>query len=506
MNDNKDFIKFVLKIFDYKIVLNDEFLMKHKRLNYHLSLPIILVLALTFSTFSLSQTKTYTLDEAITQTLQNNRDIIVSKMNVKKAGAAVDEAFGYALPSVDLAGSFSRFLKKPKMAFPDFESLLTNATYSILFDENVIPRDDNKFKPVKNILQSFSQSNNFSTSITISQTLFSSTVFRGIGASKIYYDLAQADYKSTISKTVLSVQKTFYGVLLAKEVYDITKASFDNAEANLKDVKASYQQGMVSEFDMLQAEVQVENIRPTVLQMENNLKTAKDGLKLIMGLDQNENIDVNGEFNYDPIDLSNEDGLIDEAMKSNFELKTLDLKKQVDEAFIQLDVANYWPNIAAFGQYAYNGSSDSWKFNTYSSATIGLNFSMNLWQGNRTKNAVQQSTITYEQTSEQLSQLKDATLLNVKAKIQELRRVESLVDAQNQNVDVAQRAYEIAKVRYKEGVGSQIELQNTDLSLKQARLNRIQSLYSYLTTKYELDQILGRTDPEYFSYTKVNGN
>jgi outer membrane protein len=459
----------------------------------------IFTLTILITSISLAQTN-YTLDQAVNLALKNNRDIIISDMNVKKAGAAVDQAFGYALPSVDLAGSFSRFLKKPKMSFPDFQTLLTNATYSILFDENVIPRNDSKFKPVNNILQSFSQTNNFSTSVTVSQTLFSSTVFRGIGASKIYYDLALADYKSTISKTVLSVQKTFYGVLLAKEVYEITKASFDNAEANLKDVKASYQQGVVSEFDMLQAEVQLENIRPTVLQMENNLKSAKDGLKLILGVDQTDEIDVNGNFAYDPIDVSNEDGLIDEAMKSNFELKTLDLKKQVDEAFIQLDVSNYWPNIAAFGQYSYAGSSENWNFNTYSSATIGLNFSMNLWQGNRTKNAVQQSTITYEQTAEQLNMLKDATLLNVKAKIQELKRVQSLIEAQNQNVDVAQKAYEIAKVRYKEGVGSQIELQNTDLALKLARLNRIQSLYSYLTTKFELDQILGRTNPEYFTY------
>jgi outer membrane protein TolC len=74
-----------------------------------------------------------------------------------------------------------------------------------------------------------------------------------------------------------------------------------------------------------------------------------------------------------------------------------------------------------------------------------------------------------------------------------------LIEAQNNNVDVAQRAYDIAKVRYKEGAGSQIELQNTDLALKQARLNRIQSMYSYMVTKYELEQILGKTDPEYLS-------
>ena len=473
--------------------------MKHNTSSNSINILSIILIFLTFN-FNLSaQSKVFTLDEAINMAITNNKDITISVMNVKKAGAAVDEAFGYALPSVNLNGSFSHFLKKPKMPFPDFEALLTNATYSILFDEQVIPRDNNKFVPIENILQSFSQSNNFSTDITVTQTLFSSAVFKGIGASQIYYDLAKADLHSTVSKTVLSVQKAFYGVLFLKESLDITKASFENAQANLNDVKALYKEGLVSEFDMLQAEVQVEYIRPVVLQMENNLKSAEDGLKLVIGIDQNQDIDVSGDFIYEPYDVSNEEGLIDEALNSNYDLKTLELKKQVDEAFVELDVSEYWPNIAAFGQYAYNGSSDDWKFNTYSSATIGLNFSINLWQGNRTSNAVQQSTITYQQTEEQLNQLKDYTLLNVNAKLQELKRVQSLIDVQNRTVEVAERSYHIAKVRYKEGAGSQIELQNTDLALKQARLNRIQSIYSYLTTRYELEQILGRTNPEYFS-------
>lgn len=473
--------------------------MKHKTPLIPPNIFISFFLVLAIQILTSAQTKVYTLDEAINTALSSNRDITISVMNVKKAGAAVDEAFGYALPSLDLSGSFSHFLEKPKMSFPDFGSLLQNATYSILFDEHILTRDENKFKPIQNVLQSFAQTNNYSTSLTLSQTLFSSAVFKGIGASQIYYDLANADLNSTVSKTVLSVQKTFYGVLLSKEVLDITKQSFENAEANLNDVKALYREGMVSEFDLLQAEVQVENIRPAVLQMENNLQSAKDGLKIILGIDQNEEIDVAGEFVYKPYDISNEEELINEALVSNFEIKTLDLKKQVDEAFIELDVANYWPNIAAFGQYSYAGSSDNWKFNNYSSATIGINFSMNLWQGNRTKNAVQQSTITYQQTDEQLKQLKDYTLLNVKAKLQELRRVQTVIDAQNQTVEVAERAYHIAKVRYKEGAGSQIELQNTDLALKQARLNRIQSMYSYLVTKYELEQILGKTNQDYFT-------
>lgn len=112
-------------------------------------------------------------------------------------------------------------------------------------------------------------------------------------------------------------------------MFDITKQSFENAQANLNDVKALYKEGMVSEFDMLQAEVQVENLRPMLLQMENNLKSAKDGLKLILSIDQQEEIDVNGNFDYQPYDISNEDGLIDEALKTNYDLRTLELKNKL---------------------------------------------------------------------------------------------------------------------------------------------------------------------------------
>ncbi len=466
---------------------------------------ILLFMALPTQTL-FAQTQILTLDEAIQLALVNNKDIKVSYLNTEKSSAAVREAFGYALPSVDVAADFSHFLKKPKMPFPDFEALLTNATYNILFEENIIPEDQSKYLPIETTLQSFALTNSYSASLTLTQVLFSSAVFEGIGATKIYYELSKAELNNTVSKTVLSVQTAFYGVLLSKAVLDITNASFSNAQENFNNVKALYNQGMVSEFDKLQAEVQVENIRPVLLRIENTLQTAKDGLKIITGVDQTVDIDVSGEIKLDSIDISNEDELIQEALLSNFNIQSLELKKQVDEAFIQLDVSEYWPTLAAFGNYTYTGSSDDLYFQNYDYSTVGLSLTFNLWQGNRTKNAVEQSTISFKQTEEQLLQLKDYTTLEVKAKVQELKRVKSLIEVQERTVKLAQRAYDISKVRYQEGAGSQLELQNADQDLRQARLNRVQAIHSYLVTKLELDQLLGRTNPQYFTYFDENEN
>lgn len=464
------------------------------------SLKVTILLLLLFITIPInSQTRTFTLEEAIQTALNYNRDIIISKMGVDKADAAVREAFGYALPSVDVSASFSHFLEKPRMPFPDFVSLLGNATYSILFDEGVLPRDDNKFKPVETALQSFAQTNNFESSIQITQALFNSTVFRGIGASKIYSDLSKEDLKRTVATTILNVKKTFYGVILMKRMYDITEASYQNALNNVSNVKAIYEQGLVSEFDLLQAEVRVENIRPVVLQMENSLKNALDGLKIMLGLPQTDDIDVIGEMKFEPYSVAGYNDLVSEAIESNYSIKTLNLKKEVDEAFIHLDLSEYWPTLYAFGNYTYAGSSDDFKFQNYSSAIVGVSLQMNLFTGLQTNNRVQQARISAKQTEQQLYQLKDYISSQVKAKKLELKRVESIIEAQERNVHLAERAYEISVVRYKEGTGNQLEVQNADIALQQARVNRLQSVYEYIIAKAELDELLGKIESEYLN-------
>jgi outer membrane protein TolC len=160
-------------------------------------------------------------------------------------------------------------------------------------------------------------------------------------------------------------------------------------------------------------------------------------------------------------------------------------------------VSEYWPSLAAFGNFMYAGSSDEWNFQNYNATTVGLSLSMNLWQGNRTKNRVEQSTISYKQTSEQYSLLQEYVVNQVKAKYLELKRVQSLVEAQQKNVSLAERAYDLSTVRYKEGTGSQLEVQNSDVALRQARINKLQSVHSYIVTKYELEQLMGKINQEY---------
>ena len=121
----------------------------------------------------------------------------------------------------------------------------------------------------------------------------------------------------------------------------------------------------------------------------------------------------------------------------------------------------------------------------------------------RTTNKVQQSMIDVEKTDYQIMQLRQAISIQVKSKINDLARIKSNIEAQERNVKLAERGYEIATTRYREGTGSQLEIENADLALRQAKTNLLQSYYDWTIAKNELEALLGNISSKYFTiYSK----
>lgn len=465
-----------------------------KKLIRKVPLLFLLLLLITNQTYS---QKVYNIDAAIETALQNNIEAKIARMEVKKAQAAVDEAYGYALPSVDFSASLSHFLEKPQMPFPDFNALLNNATYGVLFQEEVIPYDESKLMPMDNVLQAFALANNYEAKMQLTQILFNSAVLKGISASGMYLETSKYALKARAATTVTDVKRAFYGVLLTKDILQIAKSSLANFEDNVNNLRALKAQGLVSEFDLLTAEVQLENFRPRVLEAENGLENAKNGLKIIMGLDQKEEIDVEGTLNYNKDDSPELQAMISESLENNFDLLTLKNKRKVDEAMIDLNRSEWWPQLVGFADYTFAGSADDWNFQNYRSSMVGLSFQINLFQGGRTQKKVEQGKITVMQTDQQIELFKEAIKMQIQEKILQLDRINKNIAAQEQNISLAERGYEIAKVRMKEGTGTQLELLNAELQLRTARTNKLQSVYEHIVAVSELNKLRGNIEAKY---------
>jgi outer membrane protein len=467
----------------------------------HFKFKFVFLLIITFSFIQSgliqAQSKKITVNDAITIALENNREAKIARLNVIKASSAVDQVLGNAYPSLDFSANYFHYLQKMKMPFPDFQALLTNATYSILFDEKVLTRDNSKYLPMNTTLQSFSLFNNYQATFQVSQVLFNSSVLEGIGAAKNYRDLSKDQLYSTAFKTIHDIKSAFYGILLTKEMLIIMEASLKNANDNLSNVRLIFNQGFATEFDTLQVAVRAENIKPVILQLQNQTKNSINGLKVLMGIDQSQDIDITGSLDYTRESLPELESTIQKAFNTNIDLQTLTSQKEFNEALIRVDKSGYWPMLSAYGNYTFQGASDDFNFQHYPQAMIGLSLSMNLFNGFQTTKKVEQSTITVQQTSEQIAQFKDYLSSQIKAKILELQRVQGNIEAQDHNIQLAQRAYEISNERYIAGTGTQIEIENSDIALRMAKSNRLQSVYDYLVAKNDLENILGQCDTSY---------
>ncbi len=413
--------------------------------------------------------KAYSIDEAIQTAVEKNAELQIARLEMDKAGAQVREAYGYAMPSVTFDANYRKPLKKQVTFLP-----------GIFFGmgPDLVP-------------VSFEALNTFNMGFTATQVLFNSAVFTGMGTAKVYQRITKELYRSSYNKTVAGVRKAFYGALLTKQVVETTKASLQNAEDNLKNVKIMNQNGIVSDYDMIRAEVQVENVRPMVIEAERNMTLALNGLKLAMNLESAEEIEITGLLDFSPADSS----LIDESLLTsrNASLQALKHQKDFNQEIITLQRSEYLPSLAAFGTYNWQSQSNqfgkTWD-KLYNSSHIGLTMTVNLFNGFRTTAKVAQAKKDTRKIEEQLYSAREGLrtqMQNIKYRLEESRK---RIQSQGRTVELAEKGYKIAKTRYQTGSGTQLEVNDADVSLLRARLNRVQAIYDYLIAKTDLEEIV----------------
>ncbi len=419
-----------------------------------------------------------TIDDAIRYAIKNNPDLESARLETAKADARVSEAWGYTMPSINVTGQYSQALKKPVFFLPgsfigqpqkDVVALEVGSTHSLTFG------------------------------VTATQLLFNGTVFAGVGATQIYSRAAEEMYLGKKAETVSKARKSFYAVLLAKEAMDMMRSSLKNAEENLANVKLMRSQGILSEYDELRAEVGVDNVRPMVIQSETNYSLAVISLSNVIGKSMTEATEIAGELNFLPYDENVLQTAEQTLTESNSNIRALRLQKEVNEAFVYAEKANYLPTVAAFGNYQYQGQKNQFQFggkDLIASSMVGLQLSLNLFQGFQTNAKVEEAKIEVMKSETQLINVENNLLAGLRSLTGSLNQARKRIETQNKTVETAERGYKIVTARFLSNAATQLEVNDAQLALTQAKVNRMQAIYDYLVASAELDNILGRM-PEY---------
>jgi len=268
------------------------------------------------------------MDDAIRLAIEKNAELKIASMDIQKAEEKLREARSGLFPQLNASGQYQRYIDLPVIFMPK----------------------GSPFGPTLKI----GADNSYSASLSLTLPLFSYPLYEGISLASEALDITKESYKSVKNKVVTDVKKAFLAVLLTRETKDVMAQSLKNAEDNFENIKKLRQGGTLSDYDVLRAEVQVENLKPTVLQMENNYKLSLEALKVAIGLDASQEIDVVGDMVFnEPYILPDEKSVIEEMLRNNPQLGILEKQVTINDKTISLEKSAHLPTLAAFGTYQY---------------------------------------------------------------------------------------------------------------------------------------------------------
>ncbi|MBS1515590.1 MAG: TolC family protein [Bacteroidetes bacterium] len=428
----------------------------------------ILIAGLFFITAGagFSQTRTITLPEAISLAKSNNSDLVIARFDELKANEYVSQVYSENLvPTITLGSTYQRNFKKQVLNFAG---------------QSVFLGTDNAI----------------TTSLSLNEPipLLGTPVFSGIQIAKYYSDLAQKNTKSKEIKVTSTVKKSYYGVLLAKQVIDVNKASLDNAQSNLTVVESRYRNGVATEFDYLRAKVKVDNIIPSLSSSQSNLLLSKKNLKNAIGNKTDEEFDVMGNLSYDSTEVfGTTDALLERVAKENISVKQLSVSKLINQELIRVDKATYMPKLYAFANYGLTSNEDDGRsldryrfFNTFNMG-IGLSWNLNFF---RTDYKVHQSEIEVRKSDELIADVKSKLKIQAQSVLLRIEDAKKRIRAQYETVKLSERGLELANSSFKNGVLTQIDVLDANLSVNQSRLAYIQAVYDYLIARTDLEELL----------------
>ena len=424
--------------------------------------------------------QSFSLQEAIDFATRQNVSVRNSQLDAISAEARIREIKSSALPQVSASASFTDNLIIQRAFLP-----------AQFFDQNA-PAD----APAVPVQFGVKYAGNAAASVN--QLLYSASLNVGLRAAATYRELAQRTTAATKVTVAEQVAKAYYGVLVARERSKLLDLNIGRLDTLLRDTRASNVQGFVEKLDVQRLEVQANNLRAERQNVENLIQLSYALLKFQMGLSVNDEITLTEELG--DRNLVELESLIapDPTFQysSRIEYSTLESQLKLAQLDIELSQKGYYPTLAAFVNYGYNNGRNGFGQMVTTPwlnfSTAGLSLQIPVFDGFLKKYQIAQKRLTLQKAQNSGELLRNSIDLQIRQASITLNNGFQTLQTQQRNRDLAQEIVRVTRIKYKEGVGSNIEVLNAETSFREAQTNYFASLYDFLIAKVDQDKALGR--------------
>ena len=423
-----------------------------------------------------SDTLRVNLETALQAALSDNPTIQIADHEIKRVDYSKKEAWYGLIPTLSGAAQISKYVLPAKMSM-----------FGMIMDN---PADYMG-----------------SATLTLSLPLVVPALWRSIQMTEFQMQLANEQARASKITLRSEVVKAYYQILLAQDSYKTLQEGYELAKQNYDEAKQRFNLGLAAEYDYISAEVQMQNLIPTMAQVENGIAQAKLFLKVLMGVEISTPVNVEGkltDFENDVFGLINSQAL---SLDNNSDLIQLDIQQKQLQKQLQLQRTQRMPTLVGFGRYGYSGTAtkDILLPPEFGGAPIlarrdmlpdglliGLQLNVPIFSGFTNTLKEKKIELSAKTLEIQRAYVKDNLNLQATVALDNMAKAVEQMESGKKGIQLAEKGYTISQERYNNGMGTMLELRSSSQALTQAKLSYNQAIADYLTAKAEYEKVIGQ--------------
>lgn len=407
------------------------------------------------------------IEDAVARATEINEDVLMARAERARAQGQVREVRAGSLPDISASLGYTRNIQTPVLFF-------------------------NTPEGVQQI--SIGEDNEYSFALRLSQPIIDFSLGPARTAARLAEDASRASVEAARTSVALEARLEYYAVLLDRRLVEVEERALEQAQERLAQVEAFQRAGTGSEFDVLTAQVEVDNIRPRLIEARNRLELDRNNLKRTIGLPLDRPLELTDSFPApEESDLA-----LEEAIARALEGRS-DLRAQLAAVALQresLSAERYdaLPALSLEAQLLRRASSSDLvppERDFTQTTTLGVMFEVPLFDGRARSGRIQQAEAAMERERYRLQRLRENVRLDVQQAHLALQAARERIQASEGTIRRAQRALEIASIRFENGLSAQIEVSDAELALTEARTNHARALHAFAVARAQLQAAMG---------------
>ena len=421
------------------------------------------------------QTRSLSLQEAITMSLNASGQIKAGQAKIEEALAALNEANERKLPDAAFSGSHIR-LNNPNI---DLKSKSTSSSGS----GNTTSEPPGKVSSATYGI--------FNVSLPI---YAGSKIKYGIEAARYLAEATRLDAANDKDAVILNTINAYDNLYKSKAAVDLVKENVGSASERVKQFTNLEKNGLLARNDLLKAELQVSNSELSLLDAENNWKLANIAMDLMLDLPESTELNPEAEGLLSKNDLRTIEDYEQLALQNRKDKAALELRKKAAGTEVKVIKGDMYPSIGLTGGYI--AASVPNLLTVYNAVNIGVGVKYSLSSLWKNKSKVEQATARETQIAANEGILNDNIRYQVNQTYQAYLLSQKKIEVYRKAIAQAEENYKIVKNKYDNALANTTDLLDADVAQLQAKLNYAFSKSDASVAYYKLLQTAGLLQSE----------